>query len=1257
MKINKSNVLKRLSLVVTAGLLGIVAMAQNGYTIKKYDGSADFGILYGLTPNGEWGLIQCGSYSAGGSAKAQVFNTATGLAENRGNMDFVAVSNDANIVVGRKNNVPAIYNHSRKKYTYVALPAEKMTVTVREDGHTTTRELNYIGGTLTAVTPDGKYAVGVYNTEDEMCFSPVFVNVADGSVIETPGLPELDMTHQNQGQNAFRSITPDGRYIIGMMSESYLSPASLFTYVYDTQNHTYEVIGYKENKTKAWEKLYPGLFFIDGGVLSPDGRYLAGEAYITNNDENSFGNEYSLPYRYDLQTKEFKVFDSQDMRGKIAYAVDTAGTIFVAQGSKGGTGTPMRDFSILYKDKYPVAFSTICSQYFGFDFQRRTGYENTGTPMGVSEDNKSFVSFADPQGESYWFHMDKTFEEVCAEIDLLGGYSVLPQNGAEFAKMGTVKLTFDRAIEVLGGYDDVSLLDSKGNVVAHVASSGFTVSSENPHQVLLQFSTRGGGTTLNPGEKYTLVVNAGTICVAGDNTLTNKEIRINYNGRADKAVEMESVIPTAGSELAMFDNISSYVTITFDSKIMVNDGARATLQRKDGTILAYLNTYYGNQGDKGQVALFPSSTCYLYAGQEYDVVLNEGCVTDLSGAASSANKEIRISYKGIYERPVPTDGIIFKDDFDNLAESLNTWMRYDGDQLTPNDEMMSWEFNATTEPWNFSIRDNEESTDLVAASHSMYKPAGQSIDLMMTPQMTIPGDDNVNLEFDAQSYKKDKTDRLQVLVWATDTQYGIFDDNVWAQLNAAAGTDADVVFNEVLSPGETEGNIDDEWTHYTVNLGKKYKNKNIYVIFFNNNKDQSAIFVNNVIVKRDMFYKMQFSNEDMVVAKNEMVIKGKFAVAMAEANKNVSLTLSDSKGNTVSTVNYGNCVVDQLMDFTFAPLPLTIGAENNYTITIKGGEKSDTYEGVITDLSFNTTKHVVLEEMTGQDCVNCPLGILTIDKLKRMYGEQFIPISLHTYTGDQLGAGVGAYSNFLELMAAPSARIDRIEGTYFPMVSVGTTYYDELEGENLWINVVKNELQKLAPADLSLAVEVNGGKVNLDGSAKFALNYDNKQYNVFYVFMEDGLTGHQANNLLNITRQDILGEWCDGGIYATTNVSGFVHNDVARGTVGMSYSGTPGLIPSTIVAGQEYAINQTVSIPENITNTDNMHVAMMLIDASTGMVVNAIDVKSGESSSGINENITVNINDNENIYDLMGRKVEKLGKGIYIKNGRKFINK
>ena len=167
------------------------------------------------------------------------------------------VTDDGNYVVGSYNGMPAYWYKKIKQWN---------TLEVLTD---------WSGGTATAVTPDGKYAVGYctgfYGTHEdddtpasyEYDIAPCLWDLSTGKIISTPNLPTRDMTHVNRHQNAFVDISPDGRYILGRMDFSYVSPPSLFCYVYDRTTSSYSVIGFDEHPIDDWTPKAEGLLFTE----------------------------------------------------------------------------------------------------------------------------------------------------------------------------------------------------------------------------------------------------------------------------------------------------------------------------------------------------------------------------------------------------------------------------------------------------------------------------------------------------------------------------------------------------------------------------------------------------------------------------------------------------------------------------------------------------------------------------------------------------------------------------------------------------------------------------------------------------------------------------------------------------------------------------------------------------------------------------------------------------------------------------------
>ena len=1204
------------SVIVAFLFAAMTAQAQTKYKIHRYDDSRTGGIFTNISANGKWGVINTGSESAGGNAPSMLYNFDTDktveIVNDLGAAKFKDVTDDGNIVVGSLNSRPCYRVLSERDDEETAglyfIPLRT------EPGYG-----SWKSGSVNAVTPDGKFMVGAFTNyqgkalpdyhgndadmEDadfSYWYYPFYYDVEKGKVIELTGLPTKDMMHGNSMQNEFMDISADGRYILGRMSWSYIAPVQIFSYVYDIQTHTYDVVGFTESASRSWTPKTTGLLFTDFPVMSPDGRWVSGEAYMSKAMPGSdFNTEYKIPFRYDVYNKTFEAFDVVGNAGRPITAVNNAGTLFAAPEN----GGPLRDFYVYYKDKFWISLEEICRQYYGFDFKAKTGYENTGTVQGTSGDGRRYIAFPDPSGESYCFDFgEETVEDVCAHVDLLASYSVTPMDGSEVSVLQNITVAFDRAVDFRGDVSDVKLYDGAGNFVASPSSNGgITVDGNTLH---LNFRKR----SLNVGETYKLVISANALAVANDVTIRNKEITVKYKIRSNGPVKVVTRYPESGSELQKLDNTSSYVLLTFDTKVQLTEQASAWIYRLeeegDSTLLANLTVMYKDN----QVLLAPPATIYLYQGKNYCVVLDEGSVSDFSLDPTSYNTRESLNIKGAYEQQIQTnDKTIFAESFDVTSEALNTWLRYEGDHNQPESTYSDMEFDADNQPWNFSIRD-EGSENRCAASHSVYVPSGASDDWMMTPRLEIPAGVKSHMTFNAASISPSKSDVLKVYVWEKEQTYTRI-NNATANLIKA---EAKCVFEEKLNPngGTLEGN----WTKYDIDLSE-YAGKYIYIAFVNQNYNQSAICVDDILVERFVPYTIAFSNESRVVNQSSVTIAGSLKVEVSEEVKDVTLTLLDAEGQAVSTLTYQDVYVSQgdKMPFKFnAPLALTPGEAVEYTINVKFDDiVDDNFKGVIENLAFNPVKRVVLEEFTGRDCGNCPQGLLVFDILKRQFGEHVLPISIHGYEGDPLGNGMEGYYTTLGLNAAPSARINR-GPVSFPMATVdGKAVYTNPELNNLWYDVVVSELNVPTLSDVTAEAYADDklNRLIIPVNVRYALDVKNQNLNIFAVVVEDNISQLYQLNYFAESTDPVWGDWGKGGKYGSGYVLGLAADDVSRMCIGNGFSGTGGLLPQNLNAGQTYSASITANYPGRVENIDNARVIVMLIDANTDKIINAVSTK------------------------------------------------
>ena len=906
------------------------------------------------------------------------------------------VTDDGSIVVGEYNLMPGYWNTANGKW--VELPMLS--------GAT--------GGCVNAITPDGRYAVGNFtyedNPEEDYPFkeTEALWDIKNHQLIQLEGLPQKDMANEFKKQNRFIEISPDGKTLFGCLSISYWPSANYAGgkcfYVYHIEDKSFEFIGFTPNYDGKWTPQVEGVTFIENAVVSNNGMWVTGTAQsIKEIGNQEFDPEFSNPYIYNTVTKEFRLLNTATDNGFTGTCITNDGIVIGANPDN----NPYREWSIHSGDYwYPI--QQILKQKFGYDLKAKNALENTGTPIAISNDNRTLSIMIDPYS-SYAIRLPESVNTICNEINLLSNYDVQPIAGSELTKLQNITLTFDRDVEVIGAKNAVEILNAKGEKV--YSSVGFKA-DDNGKTVSIVF--RKG--TLEAGQEYTLHIPAGSIALKGDPSKTNRDINVRYVGRADAPVAMVSVAPENHASIAKIDAASSPIILTFDANVMVKAETTAHLYRADEDA-PYCELLMG--ANEKRVALYPTNAQMLYKGANYKIVIPAGAITDVTG--NNGNEEITLNYVGAFEREVSTDDkVLFSDNFDN---GITNFLLFDGDKNNPNDFVKEWGFaDNTNYPWSI-VRDNEMSTDMAAASHSMYDPQGKSLDWMVIPQIYIP-DNLCTLKFQSQSYLNDADDYLKVIVWKSNNVYNVLNHYIVDKIYKE-GT---VVYNKKQTAGQNEDLLEGDWTDNTIDL-REFAGKNVYIAFINENKAQSVVFVDNVEVLHNIPFLVTLDHLSKVTAQKDIVIKGRITNdSENEVYHTAQLTLKDAEGKVIETLNLDNLNLKKGETLNFAfnqALPLALGKINDYSIDVKMNNTLNTIKGNVKNLSFEPVKRVVLEEFTGMNCPNCPLGILAIKKIKSIYGKQFLPIAIHTYPGDQLGIGLNGYSDHLGFSAAPSGMIQR----------------------------------------------------------------------------------------------------------------------------------------------------------------------------------------------------------------------------------------
>ena len=233
-------------------------------------------------------------------------------------------------------------------------------------------------------------------------------------------------------------------------------------------------------------------------------------------------------------------------------------------------------------------------------------------------------------------------------------------------------------------------------------------------------------------------------------------------------------------------------------------------------------------------------------------------------------------------------------------------------------------------------------------------------------------------------------------------------------------------------------------------------------------------------------------------------------------------------------------------------------------------------------------KNVLLEEITGTWCNNCPSGIYYIDSLHHTY-DNVIAIAVHTDWPTQKDPmSYQEYAEKTKLTSAPSANI-------------GRRYTAKNTSE--WFQFVEEEMNQQPKANVSVATSFDEESRLLTAVITVtAIENLEGSYTVSGVVCEDAVTGTSAAyNQANVYAQ-----------YAYYPMGGFenmpdpipanriAYDHVARQLLG-TYEGEGGLTP--LAKDQSFAQTFTYYIPEGYDH-NYIRVVGMLLDGS-GMVDNA----------------------------------------------------
>lgn len=292
-------------------------------------------------------------------------------------------------------------------------------------------------------------------------------------------------------------------------------------------------------------------------------------------------------------------------------------------------------------------------------------------------------------------------------------------------------------------------------------------------------------------------------------------------------------------------------------------------------------------------------------------------------------------------------------------------------------------------------------------------------------------------------------------------------------------------------------------------------------------------------------------------------------------------------------------------------------------------------------------RKVLFEEFTATWCVNCPRGIVAIEKLERLFEGSIIPIAIHC---DDVMSAQGFTYLLQKVPGLPYAMVDRMED--------GDPYRGgQHRGFGMEDIVVRN-LARMSEASVNLkSASWNEAEnaITLETDVVFQYNRDDAPYALGYVLVEDGLHGTgnkwaQGNNLMEneeFAGDDDFEKFYRGG----STVKNMVYNHVAMGGW-KTWLGYDGSINAPLVAGeiQTHRMVMDISKITQVQNKQALKVVALLIDRTYNRIVNADEIAVGKLLPAGME-LTQPAQDNRRIvavYSIDGHRKPSLTKGLNV---------
>ncbi len=355
----------------------------------------------------------------------------------------------------------------------------------------------------------------------------------------------------------------------------------------------------------------------------------------------------------------------------------------------------------------------------------------------------------------------------------------------------------------------------------------------------------------------------------------------------------------------------------------------------------------------------------------------------------------------------------------------------------------------------------------------------------------------------------------------------------------------------------------------------------------------------------------------VVKVNNGFTIEGQFTNNGKKTVENIDVTYtlgtmaSVTKTLTLeSPLGYGSSYIfalsDAIIDYEGIDVPVTVSISK---VNGVDDEKPADNEQKSTLLSSNTVfdRNVVVEEATGIACGYCPRGIVGMAYMKEKYPDTFIGIAVHKPlqgVSDPMETSSYAYYQPAGLPWSITNRKSEWNG---------------VDPNKEYLEIVyqyERSLPSEAKIDLTARYADDAkSSVDLYSTATFGLDMQSANYRMAYVVLENEVGPYRQTNYFAGGAIGEMGGWENKSSSEST-----LFDDVARNI--FSYNGLENSVPTTIEANKGYEYSCTASL-SNVTNTDNIELVAMLLNATSGEIVNAVKIPASAIGAfgGVTDNV------------------------------------